>query len=70
MRFVRFSVKDWQVVAERLGLRANEIAFLNERYRNPSEAVLTYAAHYHGMNVDKLYDVLTECGMPVLADIL
>ena len=64
------SVTDWQVVAERLGLRVEEIRFLDMRYRNPSEAVLTYAASYCGMNVDDLYDVLTECGMPVLADIL
>ena len=47
-----------------------EIRFLDMRYRNPSEAVLTYAASYYGTNVDDLYDVLTECGMPVLADIL
>ena len=72
MHFVCVSVTDWQwkVVAERLGLRANEIKFLDMRYTNPSEAVLTFVAHYQGMNVDDLYSVLTECGMPVLADIL
>ncbi|XP_044173305.1 uncharacterized protein LOC114955871 isoform X2 [Acropora millepora] len=58
----------WKVVAERLGLRGSEIEFLDERYPNPSEATLAFVAHYYGMNVDYLYDVLTECGMPVLAD--
>ena len=60
----------WKVVAERLGLRGSEIEFLDERYPNPSEATLAFVAHYYGMNVDYLYDVLTECGMPVLADFL
>ena len=72
MHFVCVLVTDWQwkVVAERLGLRANEIKFLDMRHRNPSEAVLTFGAQYYGMNVDDLYDMLTQCGMPVLADIL
>ncbi|XP_067027267.1 uncharacterized protein [Acropora muricata] len=60
----------WKDVADRLGLRRREIQFLDERYANPSEATLDFVAHYQGMNVDGLYDVLTECGMPVLADIL
>ena len=66
------SVMEWQgkVVAERLGLKAREIAYLDMRYPNPSEAALTFVAQYRGMNVDDLYDVLTECGMPMLADIL
>ena len=72
VHFVCITVTDWQwkLVAERLGLRANEIKFLDMRYPNPSEAALTFVAQYHGMNVDYLYDVLTECGMPALADIL
>ena len=72
VNFVCITVTDWQwkVVAERLGLRANEIKFLDMRYPNPSEAALTFVAQYRGMNVDDLYDVLTECGMPMLADIL
>ncbi|XP_015755712.1 PREDICTED: uncharacterized protein LOC107335204 [Acropora digitifera] len=60
----------WKDVADRLGLRGSEIQFLDERYPNPSEATLDFVAHFYGMNVDGLYDVLTECGMPVLADIL
>ena len=61
----------WKVVADRLGLiRGSEIQLLDERYPNPSEATLDIVAHLYGMNVDGLYDVLTECGMPVLADIL
>ena len=72
VHFVCITVTGWQwkVFAERLGLTANEIEFLDMRYRNPNEAVLTFVAQYNGMNVDYLYDVLTECGMPALADIL
>ena len=60
----------WKVVAERLGLRGSEIEFLDERYPNPSQATLEFVAHRYGLNVDDLYDLLTECEMPVLADIL
>ena len=70
VHFVCVSGKDlrWKVVAERLGLRAKEIAFLDMRYPNPTQAALAFVAQYHGLNVDDLYDVLTECGMPKLAD--
>ncbi|XP_015776000.1 PREDICTED: uncharacterized protein LOC107354094 [Acropora digitifera] len=60
----------WKVVAHRLGLGGSEIQLLYERYPIPSEATLDIVAHLYGMNVDGLYDVLTECGMPVVADIL
>ena len=62
--------EEWKVVAERLGLKAYEIRFYDERVRNPCEAALSDVSQSHRMNVDDLYDVLTECGMPVLADIL
>ena len=70
--FACVAVTDWQwkAVAERLGLRAKDIAFLDMRYANPSEAALCFVAQRDGMNVGDLYDVLTECGMPALADTL
>ena len=70
-RFVSVAVGGrWKVVADRLSLRGSEIQFLDERYPNPSEATLDFVAHLYGMNVYGLYDVLTECEMPVLADVL
>ena len=55
VHFVCVSITDWQwkVVAERLGLRTNEIKFLDTRYPNPREA-LAIVAQYHGMTVDYL----------------
>ena len=72
LHFVCVSGTDWQwkAVAERLGLRANEIEFLGMRYKNPCDAALAFVAQRDGMNVDDLYGVLTECGMHMLADIL
>ena len=72
MHFVCITVTDWQwkVVAERLALTANQIKFFDMRYPNPCDAALTFVAQYRGLNVDDLYDVLCECGMPMLADIL
>ena len=62
--------EEWKVVAERLGLSAKEIRYLDVRVRNPCEAALSFVSQRHCMNVDDLYDVLNDCGMPVLADIL
>ena len=62
--------EEWKVVAERLGLNTKEIRYLDVRIRNPCEAALSVVTQRRCMNVDDLYDVLTECGMPVLADIL
>ena len=62
--------EDWKVVAERMGFTAPEIRFLDHRNRNPFEAALAHYIDRNPMKVDDLYDILTECGMPVLADIL
>ena len=62
--------EDWKVVAERMGFTAPEIRYLDHRTRNPFEAALTHYIQMNPMKVDDLYDILTECGMPVLADIL
>ncbi|XP_044173306.1 uncharacterized protein LOC114955872 [Acropora millepora] len=62
--------EEWKIVAERLGLNAKEIRYLDMRIRNPCDAALSVVSQRRCMNVDDLYDVLTECGMPVLADIL
>ena len=72
MHYVCVSVTGWQrrAVAEKLGLRPNEIEFLDMIYKNPYNAALAYLAQRDGLNVDDLYDMLTECGMPMLADIL
>ncbi|XP_067049428.1 uncharacterized protein [Acropora muricata] len=69
---INLTVTDWQwrAVAEKLGLRPHEIEFLDMRYKNPCDAALAFLAQRDGMNVGDLYDVLTECGMPMLADIL
>ena len=44
VHFVCITVTDWQwkVVAERLGLRANEIKFLDMRSLNPSGMTVDY----------------------------
>ena len=62
--------EEWKFVAERMGFTAPEIRYLDHRTRNPFEAALTHYIQRNPMNVDDLYDILTECGMPVLADIL
>ena len=60
----------WKVVAERMGFTAPEIRYLAHRTRNPFEAALTHYIQRNPMKVDDLYNILTECEMPVLADIL
>ena len=62
--------EEWKDVAERLGLSATEIRFLDAREKNPCDAALSFVSQRCCMNVDDLYNVLVECGMPVPADIL
>lgn len=62
--------EEWKVVAERLGLTVIEIRFIDKRVLNPFDAVLDYVSQRSYINVDYLYDLLNDCGLPVFADIL
>ena len=58
----------WKFVAEKLGLNPTEIRFLDERYNNPVEALLAFVANQRYLSVGELYQVLCDCGIPVIAD--
>ena len=61
---------EWKLLAAKLGFNSDKIRFLNNRTLNPAEAVLGYITRERYVTVGKLYDVLNECGLPVIADIL
>jgi len=61
---------EWMEVAEKLGLTPKEIRYLDKRTLNPCEAVLAFIAQRCHISVGDLYDVLNECGLPVVADFL
>ena len=54
----------WKHVAEKLGLNQDEIRFLDLRLNNPVEALLCFRS----LSVGELYNILCECGIPVIAD--
>lgn len=54
------------MVAEKIGFDQAYIRCFDNRYRNPVEAVLSCC----DLTVGQLYDILVECGFPVLADFL
>ena len=58
----------WKSVAEKLGLNPGEIRFLDERNKNPVEALFAFVANQRYMSVGELYQVLCDCGIPVIAD--
>ena len=58
----------WKLVAEKLGLNQEEIRFLDERKTNPVDALLGFVANQRYMSVGELYQVLCDCGIPVIAD--
>ena len=64
----------WKLVADKLGLTQDDICFLDNRTRNPAEAMLIHIANsrnqYNIMTVGDLYDLLNDCGLPVMADLL
>lgn len=57
---------EWKEVAEKLGFNQAYIRCFDSRYRNPLEVMLS-CCH---VSVGKLYDILVECGLPVLAEFL
>ena len=58
----------WKLVAEKLGLNNEEIRFLDERNMNPVDALLGFIVNQRYMSVGELYQVLCDCGIPVIAD--
>ena len=61
---------EWKIVAEELGLNADEIRYLDNRTQNPCEALLAYIAQHCYRSVGYLYNVLNKCEFPLVADIL
>ena len=61
---------DWELFAEKLGLTPAEIRFLDKRTKNQVLEVLIVAAKRYLITVGDLYDVLKDCGLPIIADIL
>ncbi|CAH3116407.1 unnamed protein product [Porites lobata] len=60
----------WKLVAEKLGFTPPEIRFLDKRTLNPAEALIGYIANQRYLSVGELYDVLCDCDLPVVADLL
>ena len=61
---------DWELFAEKLGLTPEEIRFLDKRTRNQVLEVLIFATQKYIITVGDLYDVLKDCGLPIIADFL
>ena len=71
--FVFFCVTggdEWKLVAEALGMTPSEIRFLDKRCLNPFEGVLEYICQQRLLTVGDLYDLLSELGFPMIADLL
>ena len=68
--FVLTGGDEWKLVAERLGMSQREIRFLDNRTLNPFDSVLAFIANQRYTSVGSLYDVLDECGLPSIADLL
>ena len=62
--------EEWKEVAERLGLTPREIRFLDNRTLNPFDSALAFIARRRNITVADLYELLNECGYPVIADLL
>lgn len=58
------------MVAEALGLSSAEIRFLDHRTLNPMDSALAFSSKQRLITVGDLYDLLCECGFPVIGDLL
>lgn len=61
---------EWKLFAEKLGLSAAEIRYLDNRTVNPCLEALMHSRRQRFIDVGSLYDTLTECEQPMLADLL
>ncbi|KAL9958601.1 hypothetical protein ACROYT_G035639 [Oculina patagonica] len=61
---------EWKMVAERLGMTSAEIRFLDKRLLNPADAMIGHVANLCAITVGDLYELLVDCGLPVMADVL
>lgn len=61
--------EEWKLVAEALGLTLQEIRFLDNRTLNPLDAALAFIVKQRHITVGDLYDLLSECGFPAIADL-
>ena len=68
--FSYVTADQWEIVAEKLGFTPQEIRFLDKRTLNPADALIGYIANQRYLSVGELYDVLCDCDLPVVADLL
>lgn len=61
---------EWQIVAGHVGLKINDIKILERRGKDPAEDVLSYWEVRSGTTVGALYDVLVDCELCSVADML
>ena len=61
--------EEWKLVSEALGLTPQEIRFLDNRTLNPLDAALAFIVKERHITVGDLYDLLSECGFPAIADL-
>lgn len=68
--FCHLGGEEWKIVAEGLGLTPREVRFLDQRTLNPMDAVLRFVGQKSSVRVETLYDLMTELGLPEVADLL
>lgn len=61
---------EWKLVAEKLALSRREIRFLDTRTLNPVDALLGFITNQRYLSVGELYQILCDCELPAVADLL
>ena len=61
---------EWKLVAEKLGLSRREIRFLDTRTSNPVDALLRFITNQRYLSVGELYQILCDCELSAVADLL
>ena len=62
--------QEWKHLAEKLGVAPHEIRYIDNRLMNPCEAAIQFISEQRYITVGELYDTISECGLPLVADIL
>ena len=68
--FIVVGGDEWKLLAERLGFSQIEIRFLDKRVMNPSDVVLGAVGKHRHLSVGEIYDILVDCELPAIADLM
>lgn len=68
--FFLLASNGWKILAGTVRLTPAEISLLDSRHKEPAEAVITHWEVRSGTTIGALYDLLVDCELGSIADMM